>query len=182
MPPNLMEPPPPPNGCVRCDRCGAVYSPRGWVNGFYEAGSSGRFVMLSPNTCAPSVGSPARRAPTGRVVRVNRFDRFAEYVDRRISKAAFFSACVVFVLLWAVSGPTMGFSDTWQLIINTSTTVVTFLMVALLENTVRRFEVAVLAYLKAILTCVAALCDDAGHPATAKRARETIGIEDRTSA
>jgi low affinity Fe/Cu permease len=48
--------------------------------------------------------------------------------------ATFLIACAI-VLLWAVTGPLFGFSDTWQLIINTGTTVVTFLMVFLLQNT-----------------------------------------------
>src|SRR5215510_9889737 len=48
--------------------------------------------------------------------------------------ATFLVACAI-VLLWAITGPLFGFSDTWQLIINTGTTVVTFLMVFLLQNT-----------------------------------------------
>jgi low affinity Fe/Cu permease len=50
------------------------------------------------------------------------------------ASATFVIACAI-VLVWAVTGPLFGFSDTWQLIINTGTTVVTFLMVFLLQNT-----------------------------------------------
>jgi low affinity Fe/Cu permease len=53
------------------------------------------------------------------------------------SPAAFLVAFVV-VLTWAVSGPLFGFSDTWQLVINTGTTIVTFLMVFLIQNTQNR--------------------------------------------
>jgi low affinity Fe/Cu permease len=53
------------------------------------------------------------------------------------SPAALAAACGV-VLLWAVTGPVFGFSDTWQLVINTGTTIVTFLMVFLLQNTQNR--------------------------------------------
>ena len=49
-----------------------------------------------------------------------------------------FIACVTFVLIWAVTGPLFGFSDTWQLVINTSTTIITFLMVFLIQNTQNR--------------------------------------------
>ena len=51
--------------------------------------------------------------------------------------AAFASACAV-VVLWAVLGPVFGFSDTWQLVINTGTTIVTFLMVFLVQSTQNR--------------------------------------------
>ena len=49
-----------------------------------------------------------------------------------------FIACVALVLVWAISGPIFGFSDTWQLFINTGTTIVTFLMVFLIQNTQNR--------------------------------------------
>ena len=51
--------------------------------------------------------------------------------------AAFFTA-VALILLWAATGPIFGYSDTWQLIINTGTTIVTFLMVFLIQNTQNR--------------------------------------------
>jgi low affinity Fe/Cu permease len=50
---------------------------------------------------------------------------------------AFLAACAV-IFVWAVSGPVFGFSDTWQLVINTGTTIVTFLMVFLIQNTQNR--------------------------------------------
>jgi low affinity Fe/Cu permease len=53
------------------------------------------------------------------------------------STFAFLAACAL-VLLWAVTGPVFGFSDTWQLVINTGTTVVTFLMVFLVQHTQNR--------------------------------------------
>ena len=49
-----------------------------------------------------------------------------------------FSAAVLAILVWIVTGPTFHFSDTWQLIINTATTIVTFLMVFLIQNTQNR--------------------------------------------
>ena len=53
------------------------------------------------------------------------------------SPGAFFSACIM-LLFWAASGPIFHFSDTWQLVINTATTVVTFLMVFLIQSTQNR--------------------------------------------
>jgi low affinity Fe/Cu permease len=50
---------------------------------------------------------------------------------------SFAAACAV-VILWAVTGPVFGYSDTWQLVINTGTTIVTFLMVFLVQNTATR--------------------------------------------
>lgn len=50
--------------------------------------------------------------------------------------------CLVLLVLWGVSGPLLGFSDTWQLIINTSTTIITFLMVFIIQNTQNRDNLA----------------------------------------
>ena len=68
----------------------------------------------------------------------NRFEILSEWISANLgSPYAFMIACAV-VALWAVSGPIFGFSDTWQLIINTGTTICTFLMVFLLQNTGNR--------------------------------------------
>jgi low affinity Fe/Cu permease len=62
-----------------------------------------------------------------------------------------FAVCVLVVLVWAVSGPFFHFSDTWQLIINTGTTVVTFLMVFLIQNTQNRDGAAIQTKLDEII-------------------------------
>jgi low affinity Fe/Cu permease len=71
---------------------------------------------------------------------MNRF-RFS-FIARRIAVLAgrplVFLAAVALVVLWAASGPLFGFSNTWQLVINTTTTIVTFLMVFLIQNTQNR--------------------------------------------
>jgi low affinity Fe/Cu permease len=66
------------------------------------------------------------------------FTRFAKWTSRAAGQPAAFAIAVATLLLWAVSGPIFGFSDTWQLIINTGTTIVTFLMVFLIQNTQNR--------------------------------------------
>ena len=63
------------------------------------------------------------------------FSRFAKWTARATGKPITFALAALVIVAWAVTGPLFGFSDTWQLIINTGTTVVTFLMVFLLQNT-----------------------------------------------
>jgi low affinity Fe/Cu permease len=66
------------------------------------------------------------------------FARFARWVERQVGRSASFGLAIAVVLLWAVSGPFFGWSDTWQLVINTGTTIVTFLMVFVIQNTQSR--------------------------------------------
>lgn len=102
------------------------------------------------------------------------FDRFATRVDTYTSRAWFFALCVLLVLLWA---PTIVFFplDTWQLIINTLTTIITFLLVALLQNTAKRGDDANQQKLNAI---AAYLVSD-GYDRAKQELREAIGLEDR---
>jgi low affinity Fe/Cu permease len=67
----------------------------------------------------------------------------ANLLSRFAGRASTFVGAVGLVLLWAVLGPVFGFSDTWQLVINTSTTIVTFLMVFLIQNTQNRDTAAI---------------------------------------
>ena len=66
------------------------------------------------------------------------FRRFAHRTSEIVGSAWAFIVAVAIIVGWAVSGPAFGFSDTWQLVINTSTTIVTFLMVFLIQNTQNR--------------------------------------------
>ena len=66
------------------------------------------------------------------------FLNVANVLSRFAGKATTFIGAVALVILWAVVGPLFGFSDTWQLVINTSTTIITFLMVFLIQNTQNR--------------------------------------------
>ena len=67
-----------------------------------------------------------------------RFSRLARRVANLSGRPATFLAASAAILLWALSGPFFGFSDTWQLIVNTSTTVITFLMVFIIQSTQNR--------------------------------------------
>jgi low affinity Fe/Cu permease len=66
------------------------------------------------------------------------FDQAAQWAARECGRAHTFAIAIIVVVVWAVSGPLFGFSDTWQLVINTGTTIVTFLMVFLIQNTQNR--------------------------------------------
>src|SRR5690348_2447158 len=66
------------------------------------------------------------------------FARFARWIERQVGRSSTFVFAIAVVVLWAVSGPVFGWSDTWQLVINTGTTIVTFLMVFVIQNTQSR--------------------------------------------
>jgi len=66
------------------------------------------------------------------------FNRFAKAAARATGKPIAFLLATATIVVWAITGPIFGFSDTWQLVINTSTTIVTFLMVFLIQNTQNR--------------------------------------------
>lgn len=71
------------------------------------------------------------------------FQRFAEHVARYSGRPATFVLAVLVVVGWAVTGPIFHFGDTWQLVINTGTTIITFLMVFLIQSTQNRDSAAV---------------------------------------
>ena len=84
------------------------------------------------------------------------FTAFASSVARAAGRPSAFAICFVVILAWAVSGPFFHFSDTWQLIINTGTTIVTFLMVFLIQNTQNRDGAAIQAKLDELIRASAA--------------------------
>ena len=70
------------------------------------------------------------------------FSRAAQWTSRHCGQPSAFALAIGVILVWAVSGPMFQYSDTWQLIINTGTTIVTFLMVFLIQNTQNRDSTA----------------------------------------
>jgi low affinity Fe/Cu permease len=66
------------------------------------------------------------------------FEKVANLIARAMGRPLTFLICCLLVLVWAATGPIFHFSDTWQLVINTGTTIVTFLMVFLIQNTQNR--------------------------------------------
>jgi low affinity Fe/Cu permease len=95
------------------------------------------------------------------------FTRFASLVAHATGKPVTFAMCVLAILIWALCGPVFHFSDTWQLVINTSTTIITFLQVFLIQNTQNRDGAAIQAKLDELIRASAA------H-------NRFIGIEDLT--
>jgi low affinity Fe/Cu permease len=71
------------------------------------------------------------------------FATIAEVTAREVGRAWVFAVAIGVVIVWAISGPLFGFSDTWQLVINTGTTIVTFLMVFLIQNAQNRDGAAI---------------------------------------
>ncbi|MBA8909638.1 low affinity iron permease family protein [Aminobacter ciceronei] len=79
------------------------------------------------------------------------FTKIANKVAYAAGLPLTFLGCCIVVLAWAVSGPVFGFSDTWQLVINTGTTIITFLMVFLIQNTQNRDGAAIQAKLDELI-------------------------------
>jgi low affinity Fe/Cu permease len=70
------------------------------------------------------------------------FTRFTSTTSTMLGRPWIFIIALLVLIVWAASGPFLGFSDTWQLIINTSTTIITFLMVFIIQNTQNRDNLA----------------------------------------
>lgn len=71
------------------------------------------------------------------------FDRFSKWIAQFAGHSVAFAAAVALIGLWLITGPLFSFSNTWQLVINTATTIVTFLMVFVIQNTQNRDGAAV---------------------------------------
>jgi low affinity Fe/Cu permease len=100
-----------------------------------------------PRTPDEKNGSPAptsgARAPKKPGVFSKLFAEVAKVGSREVGRAWVFVLALGTVVVWAISGPFFGFSDTWQLVINTGTTIVTFLMVFLIQNAQNRDSAAI---------------------------------------
>jgi low affinity Fe/Cu permease len=92
------------------------------------------------------------------------FSAVASATSRWTGRASAFLLCCLVVVIWAATGPLFRYSDTWQLVINTGTTIVTFLMVFLIQNTQNRDNAAVQAKLDELIRA-------------SKAKNEFIGIE-----
>ncbi|AQQ31240.1 low affinity iron permease family protein [Burkholderia cenocepacia] len=111
--------------------------------------------------CGPGAGS----RPAGNAV-TRAFERFASSVTTWAGSPVAFGSAVAITVLWLVSGPLFHYSDAWQLVINTGTTIITFLMVFLLQRNQNRDSVALHLKLDELLAVTRAASD------------RLIGIED----
>jgi low affinity Fe/Cu permease len=89
-----------------------------------------------------STGSAIRDIEPG-ALRRWRFSNLARGISTLVGRPGAFAVAALGVVLWAASGPLFGYSDTWQLVVNTSTTIVTFLMVFVIQNTQNRDTAAI---------------------------------------
>lgn len=131
---------------------------------------------------AQTAEADAAHMPSDVVGRPGIFDTFATHASRLFSRASFFAFCVLLVLLWAPSYFILGDINTWQLIINTATTIITFLMVALLQNSETRSDEAVQDKLNAIAEALSRMMEE--HPSRSLdhamiELRDAVGLEDR---
>jgi low affinity Fe/Cu permease len=86
--------------------------------------------------------------------RASIFSRIASRTAHGMGHPAAFGAAFAIIVLWAISGPMFGFTDTWQLVINTGTTIITFLMVFLIQNTQNRDSIAIQLKLDELIRAV----------------------------
>ena len=86
-----------------------------------------------------------------------RFDRFAEATSRFVSEAAFFAICLILVVVWVPTIAVFSSVDTWQLVLNTVTSVLAFLLIALLQNSARRYDRALHSKVDALAGAVAVM-------------------------
>src|SRR4051794_12817645 len=106
-----------------------------------------------------------RWSPSRRMANLSQaFSQAASATSRFTGKPSAFLTCCLIVIVWAVTGPMFHYSDTWQLVINTGTTIVTFLMVFLIQNTQNRDNAALQAKLDELIRA-------------SKAKNEFIGIE-----
>lgn len=90
-------------------------------------------------------------ARKGHLKKPDLFTRFSTNVSTWVGRPWMFVIALSFLLVWGMSGPLLGFSDTWQLIVNTSTTIITFLIVFIIQNTQNRDNMAMNVKLDALL-------------------------------
>jgi low affinity Fe/Cu permease len=107
-------------------------------------------------------------------IKERRMDRLFTLVANRtaafVGKPLTFALALGFIIVWALTGPLFGFSDTWQLVVNTSTTIITFLIVFLIQNSQNRDAAAIQAKLDELIR------------ANEKARNHFIGIEHLTDA
>ena len=123
----------------------------------------------------PAAGTRARRPP---------FDRFVEATYQRVSRPPFFLFCVAIVVGWLVSLPLWADAKAWQVAIHTVASVLTLLLVALLENAGRRSAEAAQEKLNVIAEALAALMasraiEDHTLQEAVTRLRDAVGLEER---
>jgi low affinity Fe/Cu permease len=112
------------------------------------------------------------------------FDRFVEAVYLKVSRPSFFLVCAAIIIVWLISAPLWADLKAWQYVIHTVVSVITLLLLALLENAARRSEEAAQEKLNVIAEALAALmesraAEDPKLADAARRLSESVGLEER---
>ena len=112
------------------------------------------------------------------------FERFVEWANYRVSDAPFFFVIVAVVLVWVVSYPLFPDAKSWQVVIHTVGSVLTLLLLVLLENAGRRHQEAAQEKLNVVAEGLSALMESRGRDdpdllAAAERLRDAVGLEER---
>jgi low affinity Fe/Cu permease len=118
-----------------------------------SAATAVRKVKTAPRDAVKNADRAARKA-VDKISSPNPssgFSKLSNQVAHTLGKPVTFAIAVLVILVWAITGPIFHYSDTWQLIINTGTTIVTFLMVFLIQNTQNRDGVALQAKLDELI-------------------------------
>jgi low affinity Fe/Cu permease len=102
------------------------------------------------------------------------FDRFAEGISRFVSRGPFFAVALAFVVVWLPTIFIFESLDTWQLVINTVTSVLAFLLIALLQNSERRYDDALHRKIDVLATALAELLDGDGSAEQRRRVVEDL--------
>jgi len=135
-------------------------------------------LRVSEQTDRPA--SSARRSSGDRTF----FDRFVEFAQLKVSRPAFFALCVLVVVVWLASLPLWSDSKAWQTVIHTVASVVTLLLLALLENAGRRSEEAAQEKLNLIAEALAELMasraiEDPSLEDAVTKLRDAVALEER---
>ena len=124
--------------------------------------------------------------PTELGDRRTRFDRFAEAASRFVSEAAFFTISAILVAVWVPTIWLFRSVDTWQLVLNTVTSVMAFLLIALLQNSERRYDRALHAKVDALAIALTVVIrhqaerDDEDLDKVVAELEAAIGLEERS--
>jgi low affinity Fe/Cu permease len=117
-----------------------------------------RAIVNEASCCRRALCGPDGVSPPTQTAGVSAVDRFFTFCSSRIAAAAgqpmTFVVALALIVGWGVTGPVFHYSDTWQLIVNTATTIVTFLMVFLIQNSQNRDAAAIQAKLDELIRAV----------------------------
>ncbi len=108
---------------------------------------------MKPAGIPPKINFSLKRSAENRKDGKNLFSRFSQTITKATGKPAASLTAVGIILIWGISGPFFGYSDTWQLVINTGTTIITFLMVFIIQQSQNRDTMALQLKLNELIAC-----------------------------